>query len=156
MPSADSLVVKGPEGGQVRGELEQLGTVEELRGPDLLLVRLPRRSREPRRAWERVLERLQSAEWVAPVLLDEAREPHFPTGEISVRFQLELEQVELERFAAAHGLRLRRRNEFVPEQAVFAPLEPRRMYLPDTLASLRAADDVAEAWANTLSRYQRA
>jgi hypothetical protein len=43
------------------------------------------------------------------------------TGEISVRFHRAPTDTELTGFAAEHGLRLLRRNELVPQQAVFQP-----------------------------------
>ena len=93
--------------------------------------------------------------WAEPVLLDERNEPQLPTGEISVRFTRSLSDEELETFAAEHALRLRSRNEFVPEQATFRRANPRSTSLQELLPSLSAAPGVRSAFANTLSRYRR-
>jgi hypothetical protein len=90
----------------------------------------------------------------APVLLDEEGVPHELTGEVSVRFTVSPSEEALRRFALRHGLRLVRRNEFVPQQAVFQPLE--ESPLPELARKLEREEGVRAAWANTLSPYQRA
>ena len=92
---------------------------------------------------------------VQPVLIDEAGEPHYPTGEISVRFKAAPDDEGLRRFAADHGLRLLRRNQFVREQVVFKPLDS-SSYLPDLVQAIEREGVAKAVWANTLSHYQRA
>jgi hypothetical protein len=153
--SARCLVVKSSGGAGVRRALGELGAVEELDDSGLLLIRLHTPGDEPKAAWRDIVERLDAVEWAGPLLVDEASGEHFPTGEVSVRFRRPPADAELERFARAHGMAVRRRNEFVPEQASFVPLEPRRTYLPDLVRTLADDDHVARAWINTASRYRR-
>jgi hypothetical protein len=153
--SARCLVVKSRGEAGVRRALGELGAVEDLDDSGLLLVRLHSPAHDPKAAWSDVLERLDAVEWAGPLLVDEASGEHFPTGDVTVRFRHSPTEAELERFAAEHGVALRHRNEFVPEQATFVPLEPRRTYLPDLAGRLAKADDVARAWINTASRYRR-
>ncbi|HEV7786858.1 MAG TPA: hypothetical protein VGQ28_16045 [Thermoanaerobaculia bacterium] len=86
---------------------------------------------------------------------DEAGEPVYLTGEISVRFTTSLEDEDLRRFTARYGLRLLRRNEFVREQAVFKPVDSSRS-LPDLVQQIEREGTTKAVWANTLSRFHRA
>jgi len=135
--------------------LETLGCVQPLEGTDALLLSLPADSKEPR-SWRQAQEVVGTAGTVQPVLLDEEGEPHYPTGEISVRFKDALGDDELRRFAARHELRLLRRNEFVPQQAVFEPLDGSGSYLPEIVQEIGRQGAAKAVWANTLSLYQRA
>jgi hypothetical protein len=74
------------------------------------------------------------------------------TGEISVRFHRAPSDAELAGFAAAHGLRLLRRNELAPQQAVFQPLEsdPR-----SAVQQIEREGAARAVWANTLSAPRR-
>lgn len=75
-----------------------------------------------------------------------------PTGEVSVRFHTSPSDAELSGFAAEHGLRLLRRNEFVPQQVVFQPLGSDVRSVIQRIEREGAARAV---WANTLSGPQR-
>lgn len=157
IPSAGSFVIKADSKGlpDALRSLSGLGAVEELEGSDLLLLRVGDASSDPKSAWQRILDRVRSAQWVAPLVLDDRSHPHFPTGDVTVRFDHAPSDSELEQFAAAHELRVQRRNEFVSEQVSFTPAQPRRTYLPELLQSLGGEKGVAAAWVNTLSRYRR-
>jgi hypothetical protein len=156
VPSTDYLVVKPEaEAGDVREALAELGEVEPVDGSDLLLLRPEAGASGLAAARKRLLDETEGVAWAEPVLLDERNEPHLPTGEVSVRFTKSLSDEDLEAFAREHELRLERRNEFVPEQATFAPADPRRSSLPDLVQELTAAPGVRTAWANTISRYRR-
>jgi hypothetical protein len=152
VPSTEYLVVK-PSANEpgLRDALAELGEVEPV-GEDLLLLR-PANGLDAAR--KRLLNETEGVAWAEPVLLDERNEPHLPTGEVSVRFTRSLSDEELEAFARAHELRLERRNEFVPEQATFTPVDPRRSSLPELVQELTAASEVRSAFANTKSRYRR-
>ena len=113
------------------------------------------KGRDAREAWRRLLQEHPDVEWAAPVLEGPDGSAHLPTGEVTVRFETPPSAAELERFARAHGLELRRRNEFAPAQAVFAPCRLPETYLPDLVEDLDRAEGVQSAWANTLSRYRR-
>ncbi len=111
---------------------------------------------DPRATWGRLLEHLGSADWISPVVLDGTEEPHFPTGDITVRFEAPLSDTALHGFAESNGLEFRERNEFIAEQVSFRPRDPRGTYLPDLVERLRDDGAVANAWLNTKSAYRRA
>lgn len=77
-----------------------------------------------------------------------------PTGEITVRFRETLDDRQLQRFASGYGLRLLRRNEFVPQQAVFQPAD--RSNLRSLVRTIEGDGSTKAVWLNTLSRYTRA
>jgi hypothetical protein len=135
--------------------LASIGRLQPLEGSDSLLLSLPTPPAPSRSAWLQAQEVLGTAGSVQPVLIDETGEPHYPTGEISVRFTTAPDDAGLHRFAADHGLRLLRRNEFVREQAVFKPLDSAESYLPDLVRKIESEGIAKSVWANTLSRYQR-
>ena len=135
--------------------LEKLGDIEELKGhSDLALLRLHGRPDDPRKTCQEARQVLGDAASVQPVLLDPNGAPQFPTGEVTVRFRSMLTDEELRRFAEANGLRLRQRNEFAADQAVFEVLEPKR-YLPDVVDELSANSATRLAWANTVAAFDR-
>ncbi len=155
-PSPSEFVVSMTDG----------GLDEALAGPDgswptsaldegSFLVELPDGS-DPREAWERLLDRFGSAAWVSPVVIDDGSMPHYPTGDVTVRFRGPMHDEDLERFAESNGLELRARNEFVAEQASFQPRDPRGTYLPELVDRLEHEDAVETAWLNTKSVYRRA
>jgi hypothetical protein len=106
-------------------------------------------------SWQRIRDAVGSAEWVAPVVVDESGRPSFPTGSIGVRFREPPADGELQAFADDHGLRLLRRNEYVAEQAVFAPVDSGTTFLPDVVDRLRDDPRVQTAWPVTTSGYER-
>lgn len=75
------------------------------------------------------------------------------TGEITVRFRDTPNDLQLQRFASGYGLRLLRRNEFVPQQAVFQPAE--RSDLSSLVRTIEEDRRAKAVWLNTLSRYSR-
>jgi len=77
------------------------------------------------------------------------------TGEVSVRFHGAPSDAELAGFAAAHGLRLLRRNELVPQQAVFQPLGSDLRSIPAVIQRIEREGAARAVWANTLSAPQR-
>lgn len=157
VPSAELFVVRPGEGGRnsLDERLAAIGEAEELKAGDALVLRVPSSSTDAKAAWRRVHKSVGSAAMIQPVLLDQEGEPHYPTGEISVRFHQTPSDQQLQQFAAVHGLRLRGRNEFVPQQAVFQPSDPTKVYLPDLVDKIASAKDAKEVWANTLSQYRR-
>jgi hypothetical protein len=153
-PSNHLFVVRtGPEDRpSVSRRLVTLGCVEPLEGTDALLLSLTTDRGE---SWRRAQDIVGETGTVQPVLVDEEGEAHYPTGEISIRFGEPLGDDELRRFAARHDLRLLRRNEFVPQQAVFQPLDGPASYLPEVVKKIERQGAAKAVWANTLSRYQR-
>jgi hypothetical protein len=155
--AADALVValKDAEGRAARGQLAALGELQAS-GTQLLTLRLKDPVRDPRKAWNTVLSQSPDALWVAPVFRDGSGNELLPTGAVGVRFRHKPSTRALEAFAADHGMELERRNEFVPEQAVFRPRQPREVYLPDLIAKIATRAEVASAWPATSSRYRKA
>jgi hypothetical protein len=156
-PSSSEYVVKltKPQREAAASRIEKLGALEDLKGrSDMALLRLRSGSEDPRKTWQEARQALGDAASVQPVLLDPNGAPQFPTGEVTVRFQSKLSDEELRRFAEANGLRLRQRNEFAAEQAVFEVLEPAR-YLPDVVDELSKDSATRLAWANTVAAFDR-
>jgi hypothetical protein len=77
-----------------------------------------------------------------------------PTGEITVRFRDVPDDRQLQHFASGYGLRLLRRNDFVPQQAVFRPAD--RTDLSSLVRTIEGDGSTKAVWLNTLSRYTRA
>lgn len=139
----------------VAQRLAPLGSVKPLEGSDRLqLLTIAPGTLDAEAAWNRARQLLGDLGSVHPVLLDELGEPHFPTGEISVRFREVPPDDRLQEFAAEHGLRLRNRNEYVPQQAVFRPVDS-ASYLPKLVQELTEMTDTKAVWANTLTRFRR-
>jgi hypothetical protein len=157
-PSDHLFVVDVPRSrDSAERRLAPLGSVEPLEGSDrLLLLSIPAAAGDPETRWARAQELLGELGTVQPVLLDELGEAHYPTGEISIRFHQAPPDDRLRQFAAEHGLRLRDRNEFVPQQAVFRPANPAANYLPRLVQELAETADAKAVWANTLTRFRRA
>lgn len=157
LPSPRHFLVHGPRPLDEGGSLAGLDAGSTERGDDDRATVIEDASQDdPRATWSRLLDRFPDADWVSPLVLDEADEQHLPTGDVTVRFRQPPSDEELERFAGTHRLELRRRNEFVPVQASFRPRDLRRTYLPDLVTQLVAEGDVSKAWLNTRSRYRRA
>lgn len=163
IPNADLFVVHlTPENKEeVSRRLESVGSIEDLGEDNTLLLRVKKaRSQsqaqsQPQAQWQRLSKLIGSSGSVQPVLSDETGHPHYPTGELTVRFLRKPTQSDLKQFAAKYGLRLRDRNEFVPEQAAFEVTDPASTYLPDLVQQIEADKTIKQAWANTLSRYKR-
>ncbi len=111
---------------------------------------------DPRDSWRRLVDEFPAAAWISPVVVDASSEPHYPTGDVTVRFHAPLSDAALVAFAEHNGLELRTRNEFVSEQASFRPRHARETYLPDLVDGLEQDDSVKTAWLNTKSAYKRA
>lgn len=150
-PVADQVVKIKAE--SLRPRLNLLGVTEELGQDDLLIVRVGIKT-DPKDSWKQVM-RSGAVVWAAPVLKDELDEEHFPTGEVTVRFDKPPTGRALSTFASSNGLELRDRNEFVAEQAAFRVRDPKQTYLPDLIERLTHKRGVTRAWANTRSRYRR-
>jgi hypothetical protein len=158
IPSAELFVVRPREDREeVERRLAPFGDVEEIKGSNELLLHHAAQSSssDSKIAWQEARARLGMEGTIHPVLFDERGNPHYPTGEITVRFNNSLSDEQLEQFAETHHLRLRDRNEYVPEQAVFYPLEPEESYIPELLKEIAEEKNAKAVWANTLSRYER-
>jgi hypothetical protein len=109
----------------------------------------------PRDGWAKLSRALGDAGAAYPVLIDIDGAPHYPTGEVTVRFEGKPSANEVAAFAQKHGLRVLRGNELAPQQFVLQPINAEAEFLPDLVARVAAGPGVRSAWANTLSRYSR-
>jgi hypothetical protein len=133
----------------------KLGTVESLESaPQLYLLRVTP-GKTPREAWQSAVRELGDALLVFPVLYDRGGTPHYPTGEVTVRFEAPPTESDLRHFCDAQGVRFLRRNEFVAQQVVCEPVDAACEFLPDLVMRIAAQPGVRRAWANTFSRYRR-
>jgi hypothetical protein len=139
---------------EARRTFASRAAAEELTG-GLFVVRAPHPARDAKSAWRALLAQEPDVEWAAPVLLDESGEPHYPTGDVAVRFDHAPSDDELQAFARRHGLGACRRNEFVAAQVSCTPVDSRGIYLPELVTALQRAPGVVAAWASTRSRYRR-
>ena len=135
---------------EVTKRLSAAGSLEELDEHNLLL-RVNTKASSPETQWRELSDLVGSLATVQPVLIDEKGQTLYPTGDVSVRFHKKPTAKQLKDFASKHGLQLRDRNEFVPEQAAFKT----NTYLPDVLQQIDSDDDIKTAWPNTRSRYQK-
>ena len=154
VPANDRFVIHPPSAAEARRAFGSRGIADEL-GAGVFVMRVPHPTRDAKSAWRALLAQEPEIEWAVPVLLDASGEPHYPTGEVTVRFDRLLSDGELDAFARHHGLGARRRNEFVPNQVLYVPLDARSTYLPELVAALQRAPGVVAAWASTRSRYRR-
>lgn len=175
----DSFVIR-LQGGKGAGDavaesLRDVGTVATVSGHDSLMVvhigapavaeaekaaktekvAKAEKAPKPKSSWERLRKLVGAHGVVQPVLTDDSGNEQLPTGEISVRFKTQPTDAALAKFAASHDLKLLARNEYVAQQAVFAPIHPEEQYLPEVIQSVMSAKTVELAWANTLGQYKR-
>lgn len=136
------VVMPASAGSEQRASLPE---VEPLDGTDLFVADAP----DPRA----VVEQGEVA-WAAPIL-GEGDQESYPTGDVTIRFNSPPDASALESFAQKHAVTVQRRNEFIPEQVVVTPSEPRGTWLPDLVDRLNGEQHVAKAWPNTLSAYRR-
>jgi hypothetical protein len=152
----DFVVLVNPEEREaVTRQLGSLGSIRPLEGTESLLLSVPESRGPAQEVWREAMETAKVSGTIQPVLLDEDGEPHYPTGEITVRFRETFDDERLQRFAVENGLRLLRRNKYVPQQAVFQPVDASRTYLPDLIRTIGQIGDAKTVWANTLSHYTR-
>ena len=157
IPNPDLFVVYVPQKNkeEVSRRLESIGSIEDLDEENALLLRVKTARSQPQAQWRQLSEVVGPSGTVQPVLSDETGYPHYPTGELTVRFLKKPSDKQLKQFAAKYELRLRDRNEFVPEQAAFQVADPSATYLPDLIQKIEADKNIKQAWANTRSHYRR-
>ena len=156
VPAAGEFVVQPPASSKsALDRLRDLGTVERVDAARPLLVLKIAGAKRAKDAWAAAAAKLGETR-LFPVLYDSAGAPHYPTGEVTVRFETAPSDADLRRFGDSHKLRLVRRNDLAPQQAVFEPAGEAGEYLPDVVSKLAGQPGIHKAWANTLSRYRRA
>lgn len=157
IPNTDLFVVHvtSQNKDEISRRLKSIGSTEELGEDNTLLLRVNKKFSKPQAGWQRLTKLIGSSGTVQPVLSDETGQPHYPTGELTVRFLKKPSNKDLKEFSSRYGLRLRDMNEFVPEQAAFQLTDPATTYLPDLVQQITADKTIKSAWANTLSHYKR-
>jgi hypothetical protein len=155
-PATDRCVIRAPDGAaHLAAALASLGTVEQLVTTEPLHVLTLATPQPAADAWAAVQKALGGKHAAYPVLIDSDGAPHYPTGDITVRFEQTPSAGDVKAFGDAHGLKLARANELAPKQFVYAPVAPAAEFLPDLVARLASQPGVRSAWANTLSVYRR-
>ena len=156
-PAADQFVLRMPDTASgVPEAAASLGTVAPLGDTEPLYLLTLAAQRPAREALMKLAKVLTGMQCAYPVLIDSDGAAHYPTGEVTVRFERTPKAAEVQQFAAAQRLVLQRANESAPQQFVYAPAAPAAEFLPDLVARLASQPGVRTAWANTLSRYRRA
>lgn len=155
-PAPDELVLRGaaPSAAQL-AQLGRLGTVRPVDDARAVLVLRLDAGGSAKAAWQAAQRALGGAIAVYPVLYDRDRAPHYPTGEVTLRFESTPSDADLGRFCGQQQLRLLRRNEFVAQQVVCAPVAAADEFLPELVRRLADLPGVRAAWANTQSSYRR-
>jgi hypothetical protein len=154
-PSSEEFVLRADAATLTRAR--RLGPVERLESSardNFCLLRVPQQA-TPEKSWAAVAKAMGGNVDLFPVLYDRDGTSHYPTGEVTVRFDAAPDDAALARFLDAHRLRLLRRNAFVAQQVVCASAAAASQFLPDLVARLAAQPGVLRAWANTLSNYRR-
>ncbi len=156
-PSPDEFVVRlGASAEAAIAVAQRMGKVERLESePPLCLLRTGSAA-TARSGWESAKRALGPDHPLFPVLYDRDNVAHYPTGEVTVRFEAVPTEPDLRRFCEGQRLRLLRRNEYAPQQVVCEATEPSGEFLPELVARLSSQPGVRSAWANTVSRYRRA
>ena len=151
----------------VQGKADRLAAVSEALRPFGALTTIePRRlliltiSDEANRDEAlRVLQRLVDAgdvEFFTPVLRDEESQLHqILTDEISVRFKKPLPSKALKAVEKKYGVKIARRNEFVPNQFVVKAAQPTGLRTLEVASQLDSADEVEFATPNFISEHKR-
>ena len=155
-PSSEEFVLRAtPAEKATLARAKRLGPVERLGSArDLCLLIVPQQA-TPEASWAAVSKAMGEDVALFPVLYDRDGAPHYPNGEVTVRFDAAQSDSDIARFCATHRLRLVRRNAFMAQQFVCEALVADAEFLPDLVARLAAQPGVHRAWANTLSNYRR-
>lgn len=159
LPSSTEFVVNGADPDRVRGTLANSTDLDDAEiveaDQSMLVVRVGRKSKEPKTAWRHLQSTLGDECVVTPALLDDSGATLYPTGTIQIRFRKPPSDDEIDSFAKLHLLRQPKRNRYQPAQISFEIEQPSRSYLPDLVAELDRSDKVLKAWPETKSAYRR-
>jgi hypothetical protein len=141
----------------VRRELSNSGRVREIANQRLFIVELTDEAQR-----DELLESLRrllddgSIEFFTPVLRDPASDlRQILTDEISVRFKEVPSDKQLEAVEKKYGVRVARRNEFVPSQFVVKAPPSSGLDTLEIASRLDAADEVEFAAPNFISEHRR-
>lgn len=155
-PAPDELVLRGgPPSATLLARLGRLGALRPLDAAGAVFVLRLAAGDSAKAAWQSARRALGGALAVYPVLYDRDRAPHYPTGEVTIRFERAPSDADLGTFCGEQRLRLLRRNAFVAQQVVCEPLAATEEFLPEFVGRLAGLPGVAAAWANTQSSYRR-
>jgi hypothetical protein len=141
----------------IKKELERFGQVEEIRSQRLMVVKLARKSDEPKLK-ENAKKWIESGqiEFCQPVLRDmNTGLQQIPTDEISVRFKKVPSGRDLRNVEKRFGVKVQRQNEFVPSQFVMKASVTQDLKLLEVASKLDSEDDVEFAAPNFLAEIKR-
>lgn len=155
-PSPDEFVIRAAASDSLMARAGTVGSLKQLDAAEPLCVLRVEGKASSKDAWRAARQALGEDTPVFPVLYDRNRSSHYPTGEVTVRFEAAPTDADLRSFCAKHRLRPLRRNEYAAQQVVCKPVAAADEFLPDLVARLVSQPGVRDAWANTLSRYRRA
>lgn len=155
-PAPDEFVLRGaPPSPTLRAQLGRLGVLRPVDAAGAVLVLRLAAGGGAKAAWQAAQRALGGALAAYPVLYDRDRAPHYPTGEVTIRFESAPSDAELGSFCGQQQLRLLRRNAFVAQQIVCEPASAADEFLPELVRRLADLPGVSAAWANTQSSYRR-
>jgi hypothetical protein len=155
-PAPDELVLRGEwPSATLLARLGRIGALERVGGAGAVLVLRLNAGSDAKAAWQAAQRALGDAIALYPVLYDRDRAPHYPTGEVTIRFESQPSDADLGHFCGQQRLRLLRRNEFVGQQVVCEPVSAASEFLPELVGRLAGLPGVKAAWANTQSSYRR-
>jgi hypothetical protein len=155
VPAPERFVIRTADrDAPVSNEVRALGDVEPLTPNQALHVLSMKTGQTGERAWKALTGALGGGS-AYPVLIDGDGAEHYPTGEVTVRFEEKPSPALLESLARDQQVELVRENEFAPQQFVVVSRDPNKEYLPRLVERLSGYPGVRSAWANTLSRYRR-
>jgi hypothetical protein len=134
--------------------------IAQLNGPNPgWLVKVPSathaRKGIQRRMWAKLREALGDDFKVIPALGDPRTGYSFPTGYLSMRFELGATKRELEKIARQHKLKFVRREAFTKKEALFEPDNAADVYLPALREEIAKDETVDDVWLDTESVYMR-
>src|SRR3990172_6465341 len=129
-PALDEFVLcVGASAHEALDRARKLGVVERFDAePQLCLLRVKGKA-TAKEMWQSTVRVLGEDTPLFPVLYDRDGSPHYPTGEVTVRFEAAPSDADLRRFCGAQGLQLLRRNEFVAQQVVCEPVAAAHEFL---------------------------
>jgi hypothetical protein len=119
------------------------------------LVKLNKLPKTAREGW-RSLHRLLGAGYVVlPAIVDEAGHYRYPTGLLSLRFEDDTSEQELQSVADTYGLEFVGRAKFTRQQALFRPAVGSEVFLPDVSGKIENDEHVEAVWFDAESAFSR-
>lgn len=142
---------------EVRKKVEQVGSWYEVPGhADTYVVKADAAFASPREGWEKLCKAVGSHGEVLPVFITAEGESQYSVGTVHLRFATPPSDAELKDWLPA-GVRVKERNEYVPQQIAVEAANPRQQFLPDMLTELQQqSGQEVQIWPETLQAFRRA